>query len=210
MSATPKFEVIDRRKMKAAEEQEQPVEAVAAEPEKRSEAGPGLRLVVNEGKLVDEEPAAEATLAEPEPAEEASVTDDPMMPPAPTAEEVSQQKAAYDVAAERLETLVRAQNPAAGAPPVVGFEHLVQQLYLSAMIQMGAGGQEGQRPRIDILGAKNTIELISVLADKTRSNLTEAESRMIDTVLFDVRMAFLELTSMISMQAPTPPSPTMR
>jgi len=44
-----------------------------------------------------------------------------------------------------------------------------------------------------------------VLADKTRGNLTEAEEHTLQTVLFDVRMAFLELTSMISVQAMQPP-----
>jgi hypothetical protein len=102
---------------------------------------------------------------------------------------------------------VRAQNPAAGAQPPVGFEHLVQQFYVSAMIQMGAGTQEGQRPRVDILGARTTIDLLGVLAEKTRGNLSETEKNTLETVLFDVRMAFLELTNMISLQAMQTPPP---
>jgi hypothetical protein len=94
-----------------------------------------------------------------------------------------------------------------GAQPPVGFEHLVQQFYVSAMLQMGAGAQEGQRPRVDILGARASIDLLGVLADKTRGNLTETEDRMLQTVLFEVRMAFLELTSMISLQSVQPPPP---
>jgi hypothetical protein len=104
--------------------------------------------------------------------------------------------------------MVRAQNPAAGAPPQISFEHLVQQFYVSAMIQMGAGTQEGQRPKVDILGARTTIDLLGVLAEKTRGNLTEAEDKTLQTVLFEVRMAFLELTSMITsqgIQSPQPP-----
>jgi hypothetical protein len=127
------------------------------------------------------------------------------MPPPPTAEESQEQKAAYDASSQRLEDLIRAQNPAAGAPPQVGFEHLVQQFYVSAMIQMGAGTQEGQQPRVDILGARTTIDLLGILAEKTKGNLTESEDRTLQTVLFDVRMAFLELTSMISMQGIQPP-----
>ena len=53
----------------------------------------------------------------------------------------------------------------------------MQQLYLSAMIQMGAGTQEGQRPRVDIMGARQTIDLLGVLAEKTKGNLTEVEER---------------------------------
>ena len=88
----------------------------------------------------------------------------------------------------------------------MGFEHLVQQLYLTAMLQMGAGAQEGQRPRVDIVGARTTIDLLGVLAEKTRGNLTPNEDRMLQTVLFEARMAFLELTSMMTVQ-PVPPPP---
>jgi hypothetical protein len=94
-----------------------------------------------------------------------------------------------------------------GPQPPVTFEHLVQQFYVSAMIQMGAGAQEGQRPRIDILGARQTIDLLGLLVEKTRGNLTDAEDRMLQTVLYEVRMAFLELTSMISLQGMQPPPP---
>ena len=197
MSETPKFEVIDRRKFKAEEEKEgnasQPVVSTPPEP------GAGPRLVVSEPK----QEASPVESAEEESARETM----PEMPPAPTAEESREQRAAYDSAAQRLEDIIRAQNPAMGPQPKISFEHLVQQFYVSAMIQMGAGAQEGQRPRVDILGARNTIDLLGVLAEKTRGNLTEAEDRTLQTVLFEVRMAFLELTSMISMQGMQPPMP---
>jgi hypothetical protein len=44
------------------------------------------------------------------------------------------------------------------------------------------------------------------LAEKTRGNLTPAEDRMLQSVLFEARMGFLELTSMMSVQ-PVPPPP---
>jgi hypothetical protein len=127
------------------------------------------------------------------------------MPPPPTAAESQEQKAAYDASAQRLEDLVRAQNPAAGPQPPMGFEHLVQQFYVTAMLQMGAGTQDGQRPRVDIMGARATIDLLAILAEKTKGNLTPNEDRMLQTVLFEARMAFLELTSMMS--APSVPPP---
>ncbi|MGA8670772.1 MAG: DUF1844 domain-containing protein [Terracidiphilus sp.] len=201
MSDTPKFEVIDRRKIKAEEEHEhaqrQP-EPAAAPPE--TPAGP--RLVVPESAA---EPAAKKQ-------ENAALDEEalPEMPEAPSAEESRQQKSAYDASAQRLEDLVRAQNPGVGPQPAVGFEHLVQQLYLSAMIQMGAGAQEGQRPRVDIMGARQTIDMLAVLAEKTKGNLSELEDRTLQTALFDVRMAFLELTNMISMQGVQPPPPAKR
>jgi len=184
MSETPKFTVIDRRKYKAEEEQENAQTTVqepksAPEPAERN-SGPHL--------VVDEE--------NPE-----------GMPPAPTAEESRVQQTAYEASAQRVEDLLRAQNPGMGAPPPVTFEHLVQQFYVSAMIQMGAGTQEGQRPRVDIVGARTTIDLLGVLGEKTRGNLTDAEEHMLESVLFEVRMAFLELTSMINLQGVQPAPP---
>ena len=194
MSDTPKFEVIDRRKFKAEEEHESA--SHTSEPEKPEPAQPetssgGPRLVVNEASqeaATDQEEAVE-------------------LPPAPTAAESHEQKAAYDGASQRLEDIIRAQNPAMGPQPPVTFEGLVQQFYVSAMIQMGAGTQDGQRPRVDILGARTTIDLLGILADKTKGNLNEAEDRMLQTVLFECRMAFMELTSMISLQGMQPPAP---
>ena len=197
MSDKPKFEVIDRRKIKAEEEQEG--QQHPATPTEAPPPGGGPRLVVNESKSgAHREPVPAAT---PEAAAEAE------MPPLPTAQESREQKAAYDASAQRLEDMVRAQNPAAGTQPQISFEHLVQQFYVSAMIQMGAGTQEGQRPKVDILGARTTIDLLGVLAEKTRGNLTEAEDKIMQTVLFEVRMAFLELTSMITTQGMQPPQP---
>jgi hypothetical protein len=193
MNDKPKFEVIDRRKIKAEEEQENQQASAPEAPEQQAppapgEPKPGPRLVVNE-------PKSEAAEAEGE------------LPPVPTAKESEAQKAAYDASAQRLEDLVRAQNPAAGAPPPVTFENLVQQFYVSALIQMGAGAPEGQQPRVDIMGARATIDMLALLEEKTRGNLSEVEENTMQTALFEARMAFLELTNMISLHAvpPVPP-----
>jgi hypothetical protein len=169
--------------------------AEASKPSTRPEAPAGPRLVSN--------PPARKEAAEPA----AEAEGRPGMPPAPTAEESQEQKDAYEASAQRLEDLVRAQNPGAGAPPPVSFDNLVQQIYVSALIQMGAGAQEGQRPQVDILGARSTIDLLGVLAEKTRGNLTAQEERTLQTVLYDLRMAFLELTGMISMPTVPPTTP---
>lgn len=209
MSDTPKFEVIDRRKFKLDDEGAESVQSeapAASEPEKPAEAAApaaGPRLVTPEPEAATAGTAGEHV----DPA-----TGYPEMPAPPTAEESRDQKDAYDASSQRLEDLVRAQNPGAGPQPPVTFDQLVQQLYLSAMIQMGAGTQEGQRPRVDILGAKQTIDLLGILQEKTKGNLTASEERMVDTMLFEARMAFLELTTMISMPGvpPAPPAPGKR
>lgn len=199
MSDTPKFEVIDRRKMKKEEEQDgatsHAVAEPAPEPEKKS-AGPQLVETESVGTPEAESPvdASEDDLAG-------------AMPPPPSAEEKNEQATAYEASAQRVEDLLRAQNPTMGAQPPIRFEHLVQQLYLSALMQMGAATPEGQRPRVDIIGARQSIDLLGVLEEKTKSNLSATEARMLDTVLFELRMTFLELTKMISLQGVQAPPP---
>ncbi|HXS77899.1 MAG TPA: DUF1844 domain-containing protein [Terracidiphilus sp.] len=192
MSDTPKFEVIDRRKMKKEEEHESPSSHSAAastpEPETKT-AGP--RLV--EPETVRPQKSEDDLAAE--------------MPPPLTAEEKREQESAYEASAQRVEDLLRAQNPTMGEQPPIQFEHLVQQLYLSALMQMGAATPEGQRPRVDIIGARQSIDLLGVLDEKTKGNLTANEARMLETVLFELRMTFLELSKMISLQGVQAPPP---
>lgn len=199
MSDTPKsettnFEFVDRRKLKAQEEQESAPAAekqtAAEKPQEqpREQQRPGPRLV--------EESLPKAADA-PAPASEAA--HEPELPPAPTAQETQEQKAAYDASAQRIEEMARAQNPGMGSQPPVTFEHLVQQFYLSGLIQMGVGTQQGERPQIDILGARSTIDLLGILAEKTKGNLSAGEDRMLQSVLYELRMMFMEITGMISM-----------
>jgi hypothetical protein len=196
MSDTPKFEVIDRRKIKKEEEQDgAPSHSADLEPETKS-AGP---------QLVETESAST-----PEAETSADASEDELaaeMPPPPTAEEKKEQATAYEASAQRVEDLLRAQNPTMGAQPPIRFEHLVQQLYLSALMQMGAATPEGQRPRVDIIGARQSIDLLGVLEEKSKGNLSPVEERMLDTVLFELRMTFLELTKMISLQGVQAPPP---
>ena len=206
---TPKFTVINRRKWL---EDDAPAETGAAEtPEQiaAQEAAPRAAESAAEAprpKLVEMPEPKKAAESAVEPAAGTAQADGlGAMPAGPTSEETRFQKMQYDQSAERLETLVRAQNPGAPAMEKIGFEHLVQQLYLSALMQMGAGTPEGQRPRVDILGAKQTIDLMGVLQEKTAGNLTEMEKQTLETVLYELRMTFLELTRMISMQQPPPP-----
>lgn len=202
MSDTPKFEVIDRRRMKKEEEQESPSSQPAAsaptpapEPEQKS-TGP---------RLVEPEAAKPPKSETPSEAAEDDLAAE--MPPPPSAQEMREQESAYEASAQRVEDLLRAQNPTMGAQPPIKFEHLVQQLYLSALMQMGAATPEGQRPRVDIIGARQSIDLLGVLEEKTKGNLSDNEARMLETVLFELRMTFLELSKMISLQGVQAPPP---
>ncbi len=139
------------------------------------------------------------------------------LPPAPTAEQMEQSRLAYQATSDRLETALRAANPGADHPPALTFESLVQSVYMQAILQLGGGTQEGQQPQVDILGAKQSIDMLGVLSDKTSGNLAPAEGTMLSSALFELRLAFLEITQALARSAQqratgpgTPPPPGAR
>ena len=125
------------------------------------------------------------------------------MPAGPTAEESEQARHAYELTAERLETAIRSANPGMDHPPAMSFVQLIQSVYLTAMMQLGATAPEGQQPQVDILGARQSVDMLAVLAEKTKGNLDNDETRLLDSALFELRMAFLEITQALARSAAT-------
>jgi hypothetical protein len=111
---------------------------------------------------------------------------------------MDQVNAAYQQTSERLETAVRATNPGMERPPEMNFGQLVQSIYMTTILQLGGGTELGQAPRVDLMGARQSIDMLAVLADKTKGNLTAEEQRLLDSALFEVRMAFLEVTQALA------------
>lgn len=126
---------------------------------------------------------------------------DEILPPAPTAEQAQQAKRAFDATVERLDTAIRATNPGMERTPEITFERVIQSLYMQALLQLGGAAAPGQQPHVDILGARQTIDMLGVLAEKTKGNLSDAESKLLDTALFELHMGFLEMTQELSRQA---------
>jgi hypothetical protein len=125
------------------------------------------------------------------------------LPPAPTAREIEQVNDAYQQTSERLETAVRAANPGMDRPPEMSFEQIVHSIYMTAIIQLGGVTNEGEQPRVDIMGARQSIDMLSILAEKTKGNLTPEEAKLLDNALFELRMGFLEVTQALARSAAT-------
>jgi hypothetical protein len=76
----------------------------------------------------------------------------------------------------------------------VGFEMLVSYLSTTAMFQLGLlEGPGGERIPPDMPNAQRTIDLLEVLQEKTRGNLTQREAKLLDDVLYDLRLSFVEI-----------------
>ena len=122
-----------------------------------------------------------------------------------TPAETAEQHAAYQQSTRELDQMLQQANPGMQSPGVVGFAHVIQSFYLSAIMAMGAGAEPGEKPRIDILGARQSIDMLAVLEEKTRGNLSAEEQQLLQGITFELRMMFLELTNAISKQAHQPP-----
>src|SRR5690348_1533922 len=110
-------------------------------------------------------------------------------------------------------------EPAAGgakAPPPrperlaardITFAGLIQDLYATAMMQMGAELQPGQPGQVDIEGARETIDLLGMLQQKTHGNRDAQEEQLMSAVLYDLRLAYVELMRAATRMPPLPPPP---
>ena len=80
------------------------------------------------------------------------------------------------------------------------FIHLLDMLVQTAMMYAGAM-EGGAERRVDIVGLRQMIDLISVLESKTKGNLTEQEQAILTNTLFQLRMTYMEIVNMIDRQA---------
>jgi hypothetical protein len=128
------------------------------------------------------------------------------LPPPPTAEEQHEQDKAYKASGKKIDEMIAAAGRG-GGPMEMTFERVIESFYMSALIQMGALRQEGETPRVDVIGARQTIDSLTVLQEKTKGNLTEREKTLLQNVLFELRMAWIEITNAVATSAVKPGGP---
>ena len=181
-----------------------PSEPKAPRPETLQPAAPPPDQYDSSAKLNGPQAVPDKPVAEPE------AEANPELPPPPTEEQTGQAKNAYDATVERLDTAIRASNPGMERMPEMTFDRLIQSVYMQAILQLGGGAEPGQTPQIDLLGARQSIDMLAVLADKTKGNLSTQEDQLLQSALFEARMGFLEMTQLLARQAATkqgPPPP---
>lgn len=103
---------------------------------------------------------------------------------------------------------MNAERPADSAPEEMPslFAHLVQLLAVSALQQLGkwANPITGKPEPPDLAGAQLTIDMLDMLAEKTRGRLDEQEARLLADVTASLKMAFVETAETLSSARPTP------
>ena len=124
------------------------------------------------------------------------------VPPAPTAAEQQAQAEAYRESSQELDSRVELSGRSAKEFEMT-FERFLASLYMTAMLQLGLMHEQGGQPRLDIIGARQTIDTLTLLAEKTKGNLTSTEETFLQNSLYEVRMAYVEVTNALS----RPPQP---
>lgn len=87
----------------------------------------------------------------------------------------------------------KAQNP--GTPFADFVEPLIAQAYVSlGMLR----DPYGQKPKIDVAAARQMIEMVTMLRDKTAGNLTPDEDDFLSTHLGELKLAFVQRTKSLT------------
>jgi hypothetical protein len=86
-----------------------------------------------------------------------------------------------------------AARPAPAAAPAMDFHTFVLSLGSSALLHLGELERPGaEGPEKDLPMAKHTIDILAMLQDKTRGNLTPEEQKLIESLLYDLRLRYVE------------------
>ena len=73
------------------------------------------------------------------------------------------------------------------------FMHLISSLGMQALIQLGElEDPTAKQQRRDIAGARATIDLLIMLKEKTDGNLDRNEGKLLDSLIYDLQMKFVE------------------
>jgi Domain of unknown function (DUF1844) len=158
------------------------------------------RLFTSDGDVRQEtsEERSSAPQPSPEPAPKEAVRDaEPPIPPPPSAAEQQAQADAYRQSSKDLDTRVELSGHSSQELEMT-FERFLASLYMTAMLQLGLMHEQGGQPRVDLIGARQTIDTLSLVGEKSKGNLTSAEQNFLQNSLYELRMAYVEVTNALA------------
>jgi hypothetical protein len=191
------FVVNDRRLFGMDGELRQDVVEAEERREEREQEEREAAHRINEERAAQREPAPTVAATEPPPA-----TPDELHE-APSAAEQQASVDAYAESTREMDKQIHRELDKQGQAHrakefEMDFEKFAASLYMSALMQLGLAAPQGGKPQVDLMGARQTIDILGILKDKTKGNLTPAEENMLQNVLYELRMAYLEVTNLIA------------
>ena len=192
------FVVNDRRLFGMDGELRQDVVEAEERREEREQEERDAAHRINEERAAQREPAPTVAVAtEPPPATPEELHE------APSAAEQQASVDAYAESTREMDKQIHRELDKQGQAHrakdfEMDFEKFAASLYMSALMQLGLAAPQGGKPQVDLMGARQTIDILGILKDKTKGNLTPAEENMLQNVLYELRMAYLEVTNLIA------------
>lgn len=116
--------------------------------------------------------------------------------PQPAASQPQQAAAAQGYAAARAGA--GSESRSSPAATEITFGTFLMSLSTEALVHLGemADPASGQ-PQRDLAMAQQLIDILGMLRDKTRGNLDQDEQALLDAILFDLRMKYVEIARRI-------------
>lgn len=79
--------------------------------------------------------------------------------------------------------------------PTIDFPTFLVSLYHSALVHLGEVAEDGEKVAVDRAMARQSIDILGMLCEKTKGNLTPDEEKLLQSMLYDLRMKYLEKSS---------------
>ena len=79
--------------------------------------------------------------------------------------------------------------------PEASFSTLVNSLVTQVLLYLGDLTPRGVEPQVNLDMAKFNVDLLGVLEEKTKNNLTGDEQKLLDNALYETRMRFVSVAS---------------
>jgi hypothetical protein len=116
-------------------------------------------------------------------------------------EEARKAAAAAPAASPSAAPTPGAPRPGAGGArgsrelPPASFPTLVQSILTQILFYLGDLSTRGSEPSVNLDMAKHQIDILGILEEKTRGNLTPEEKQLLDTALYETRMRYVSVAS---------------
>ena len=85
------------------------------------------------------------------------------------------------------------------AMPAASFTTLVQSIVTQVLFYLGELSARGTEPSLNLDMAKHNIDVLGILDEKTKGNLTEEEQRLLDSALYESRMRYVAIAQQVAM-----------
>lgn len=103
------------------------------------------------------------------------------------------QEAANQASQQTTAAQERADGAQANALPEIDFSTFVISLSTQVLMHLGEiANPASGKVEADISVAKQVIDILAMLCDKTRGNLNANEAQLMEGILFDLRMKYVE------------------